>query len=302
MRARLLLAAALLLSMIEVCLNVGDLGRVVPALAGWLDAPVFLVAVLVHVVGLVWWVRDPAAAPGAVLALAPIAAGAVIERLASPSGVHHGKLLPAAVLVAWIVALGRGGPDRVRRAIEAACGVTAATYTLAALAKIGGAGAGWFDPNYLGLLVLERAVGAPAPLAALRLAVAQRPAACLALATGALLIEGAGVLFVWPPARRPVALALVALHVGIAACMGYVYATWALVVLALAWADEPTRGFGRRLGQRPNHRPKPPWFVGLPHIGRDTRPPPPCRPMGGGRPHPGHPLVGGDQPRDWPKG
>ncbi|MDP2314655.1 MAG: hypothetical protein Q8P41_17255 [Pseudomonadota bacterium] len=221
---RLLLALALLLAMIEVGLNAP---AIVPAWASWL-------AGAVHVVGLAWWVRAPRSVAAGALALLPLLVGGILEGALSPSGVHHGKILPVVALAGWLVAQVRGGPDADRNAVEAACGLTAAAYALAAYAKLAGAGLLWFDPDYLGLLLVERAVGAPAPLAALRLAVAEQPTLCVLLAGGALLTEASGALFVWAPARRPVALALLAMHAGIALLMGYVYVSWALVVVALA--------------------------------------------------------------------
>lgn len=241
--ARLLLALALGLSYVECGLNVGGLGGVVPVLAGVLPAAVGLGAVL-HVAGLVGWVREPQASGAAAtragaLVLGPLLAAGGVEAVWSPSGIHHGKLLPTVVLAAWMIGahLGRGTSPgaALQGAHEAACGAVAAIYGLAAGAKVVGSGAAWFEPSYLGTLLVERSVGAPAPLAAARLWLAGHPPLVTALATGALVAEAAGVLFLWPRWRRPVAAVLVALHAGIAVGMGYVYVTWALAVVALAW-------------------------------------------------------------------
>lgn len=213
---------ALAMMLVIVGSTLGQLGA--SWLAGGLSVALGLSAVL-GLGGLVVWARRPQ--PGwALLAVAPVAATAWLERLASPSGVHHVKFLPAAALLFWAIGSWRSTEARGR---EAAAGVVAACYGLAALSKIVLSGWAWFEPANLGLLILERSVGAPAPLAALRLWVATQPAVCAGLAIGALLIELAGLLFVIPRLRIGLTVAFALLHLGIALLMGYVYLPWVLV-------------------------------------------------------------------------
>lgn len=169
----------------------------------------------------------------------------LIERASAEGhqGVRHGSLLPVSALIALLVAPRVTGSRAAPLAQEAAWGAVAAVYTLAGLSKVLGSGLAWFSPTNLGLLILERAAEAPAPIMDLRLAVAGQPGLCVTLAAGALVAELGGVLLLWPRARPLVALALILTHLGIAALMGYVYATWALALVALTWgrvAFDPT--------------------------------------------------------------
>ena len=141
----------------------------------------FVPALVLQGVALVWWVRSPGSLAGLVV-VAPIAIAAVWESQASPSGVHHGKLLPAAACLAWSAGAWK---SRVH-AHEAACGIVAAAYGLAAGSKLAGSGLRWFDADNLGLLMIERATG---PLASVRILVAATPWLCVTLATAALLAE-----------------------------------------------------------------------------------------------------------------
>ena len=115
---------------------------------------------------------------------------------------------------------------------EAGSGVVAATYGLAALAKLREMGLGWADPRAHALLLIERS--GPGPIGALRAWVAHRPRLVGALAHLALLVELGGLLFVLPEARPAVALALLGLHAGFALLYGYWHPEWALVLLVHA--------------------------------------------------------------------
>jgi hypothetical protein len=150
-------------------------------------------------------------------------------------GVHHTALMPGAALAAY--AVGYAITRREGAGNEAACGVVGAVYALSGLAKLAAAGLRWVAGGPLALLIAERSLDAPAPLAALRRAVAASPAACTALAVTTLLIECGGLVFLWPRARRVYAALALVMHVGIALLMGYVYVHFALVVAALAWSS-----------------------------------------------------------------
>ena len=190
-----------------------------------------------------WCWRDDARAGWAVVALFGVAW--LIERVSAEGhqGVRHGSLLPVSALIGTLAAPRLTQRPSAALSQEAAWGAVAAVYTLAGLSKVLGSGLAWFSPSNLGLLILERAADAPAPLMDLRLAAAGSPTLCVALATGALVAELGGALLLWPKARPFVALALIFTHVGIAVLMGYVYASWALVLIALTWG---------RLGQDPS--------------------------------------------------
>lgn len=197
-----------------------------PAAAEVLGAGAWM-GVAVSAVGALDWARDPARKRGLWAYALPLAAWAFAEQHLTERGVTHGKLLPAGVALAMALS-----------GAEAACGVVAAVYTLAGLAKVRGAGALFLDPDYLGTLVLERAFHVAAPLAQLRLALAESRALVTLGALSTLILELGGALFVFRRARRPLALALVLMHAGIAVAMGYVYVQWAAVVLGLAFWTE----------------------------------------------------------------
>ncbi len=153
----------------------------------------------------------------------PVAAWSWTERVLVESGVHHGKILPAAVALALSLS-----------GVEAACGVVAATYVLAGVAKLTGAGVDFLHPDYLGTLLLERSFHQPEWLSTFRLAVAQSPLACSTMATFTLLAELGALLFLLPRYRLRVCLVLVAMHAGIYLTMGYIYVSWVAVLLGLA--------------------------------------------------------------------
>ncbi len=142
----------------------------------------------------------------------------------------HGDILPGAALLAWVIGARRGD---ARAGVDAACGAAAAAYLWAGVSKLQAGGLLWGHDGSLSLLIAERAVIGPAALRGLREAVAHSPALSAGMASAALLIELCGPLFLWPRLRRGFALAAVALHVGVAALMGYVYVEWCLTLLAL---------------------------------------------------------------------
>ena len=179
--------------------------------------------VVIATVSVFAWLRDPARAWLLWGYVAPLAAWAWAERILVESGVHHGKILPAAVALALALS-----------GVEAACGVVAATYVLAGVAKLTGAGLNFLDPDYLGTLVLERSFLVPGGLSTLRQFVAESPLACTTLAALTLAAELGAVLFVVRRYRLRVAVVLAAMHVGIWITMGYTYISWVAVLLGLA--------------------------------------------------------------------
>jgi len=189
---------------------------------------------------------------GAALLLLLVVAAAVEAKVVGRAGEHHGKHLPALALAAMVACAALG---RERLAHQAACGAVGAAYVLSGLAKLLGSGAAWWQGGTLGLLVAERAVAGPAWLAAPRLQVALSPHLCSVLALATLLIECAGVAMLWPRARRAWAVAALGLHAGVALLMGYVYVTWVMVVVALAFGS----------------------FVMSPHDAENTQAAPPAR-------------------------
>lgn len=200
-----------------------------PAAVAVLGAGAWL-GVGVAALGALDWARDPTRKRGLWAYALALAAWSLAEQRLAAAGVTHGKLLPASVALALALS-----------GAEAACGVVAAIYTLAGIAKLRGAGALFLDPDYLGTLVLERSFHVAAPLGQLRLALAESRVLITLLAATTLVLELSGALFVLPRCRRPLALALLFMHAGIAAAMGYVYVQWAAVVLGLACWREPPR-------------------------------------------------------------
>jgi len=196
------------------------------------------------------WYKNPLDYLGIFLLVFPISVWAWLDAFYTYNGEHHGKILPMTVMIAmglggWLARWQGANPEaQAQMGQEAACGMVAATYSLAALAKLWGSGGQWFLPDALGMLILERSVGAPAGLAELRLMVASHPTVCSFFAVGSIFIEAAGILFLWAPARRPLAFLLLALHTGIAVLMGYVYLEWVCVVIGLAYSPGQRRGSG----------------------------------------------------------
>jgi hypothetical protein len=194
--------------------------------AAWAAMTATLVALIgAHVVR---W--RPVATGVAVVALFALVTHVENSLYPGDSGVHHGKLLPVGVLIATCGGLAWGGEHVAR---EASAGVVAASYTIAGVTKLWASGASWVLTVNLPLLVAERAVLAPAPLAQLRHAVATSPGVCFLGGLVVLCIELAGVSFLWPRFRRPFAIAMIASHAAIGVLMGYSYPEWILVLVAL---------------------------------------------------------------------
>ena len=209
---RLWLVTGLLLALVEA----GPAAAEALGTVAWLGA-------VVSGAGALAWARAPARRSLLWAYVIPLATWAYIEPLVTSVGVTHGKLLPAAAALAIAFS-----------GSEAACGVVAAIYTLAGLAKVLGAGAGFVDPEYLGTLILERSFYVPTALSSVRLYLAESRPLLVALSVGTLVVELGGAFFVLPRFRRPLAVCNIAMHAGIAVAMGYVYVQWACVVAGLA--------------------------------------------------------------------
>ena len=159
-------------------------------------------------------------------------------------GVHHGKLMPAAVTLAWVVAWGmsRGKSELARRlsARDAMAGAAASCYLLAGFAKLHTSGLSWVASTNLRLLVAERAVGAWGPIATLRNAFANGASGRVAMVIGAvsLACEVCALALLHSRTRRPYACLLIAMHFGIGLLMGYHYFDWILVLAVLALPDD----------------------------------------------------------------
>lgn len=156
------------------------------------------------------------------------------------AGIRPTNYLPAAVLAGFLTA--RCFRRDPRGLWEGACGVFAAGYLLAALAKLRGSGFAWMDGRTLGLLVAERAFSAPPIIGALRLDFAARPMLCQAAAAGALLVEAGAVVFLYPGARTAYSLAVTLLHLGIFLLMGFVEPGWPLLAWALSLLSTEEEG------------------------------------------------------------
>jgi hypothetical protein len=228
--ARWLLAAGLLIGWLEVFVEVLGAPPADHPLAA-LVAPIPLALMTIVVVAaLIAFVAGRAELVAGILVLVAIAFVASLE-----SGTHHGKLVPAIALAAYLPATALTGD--ARRGHEAACGAIGAAYVLAALAKLSADGLGWGQSGSLALLVAERSFEGPTFVRALRSAIAARPALTGILAAGSLAVELGGIAFLFPRARRVWAVAVIVMHAGIALLMGYVYLPWALVVGGLAWSS-----------------------------------------------------------------
>ena len=156
--------------------------------------------------------------------------------------VRLGKYVPtAAALGGWLVAwaLTWGHPADVRAAAgwEAACGVMGAAWGLAAVAKLRESGLVWMQSANVALLVAERSFSGPAPVRALRRAVAWSPRICRVAAVVGLVGEAAAVAFVVPELRWPVAAFATALQLGIWTLLGYWELEWLVLMVALALAS-----------------------------------------------------------------
>ncbi|MDP2307823.1 MAG: hypothetical protein Q8P18_17490 [Pseudomonadota bacterium] len=202
-----------------------DLSVLVSPVAIGASSIVYAVALAAFVLG-----RRPDVAAAVLIGL--LALGGHLQACQWPDGVGaNGALtLPGAALSAWWLARRFGGTS----GREAACGIVAAAYPLAALSKVTSSGLEWAGAGNLSLHIASQSYVGWSALQPLRLAAAGSPALCGALGVGTLIIEAGVIAFVWAPARLPLAALVAAMHVGIALLMGLHHYEWMLVVLGLA--------------------------------------------------------------------
>lgn len=176
-----------------------------------------------------------------------LAAYAGLEEGSAPrglAGAGHGRVLAGASLLA----LGAGrlrahrAPDDDRAALELACGVVAALYVLAAVAKLRAGGLAWPWRANLPMLVYERSLVVDEPLASVRAWIAHHPSWCVAGGVAVLAAELSAAAFVLPRARFAVAGVLTAMHLSLGICVGYAYLDWVAGVWGLALWTRGLRG------------------------------------------------------------
>ena len=158
------------------------------------------------------------------------------------------SMLAGGLLSAWLVgrAVWRAEAphERDRRAHEAVLGVFGAMLTLAAVSKLWLSGLAWFDGGAHCAVIFEHNLAAGGPMASLRGAVSQSFTLCSMGAAYTMVVELAGVLFVVPQARRPLAWAVVVLFFFLAFFQAIWEVNWALMALALTYSalGEPRVG------------------------------------------------------------
>lgn len=151
-----------------------------------------------------------------------------------------GKYVPTAgALLGYVATAGLVGwlwpaMDADARGWDAACGVLAGCWGLAAIAKFRESGMHWVSSENVALLVYERTYHGPRGLNRFRRAAARSPLICYAAANVGMWGEAAGVAFLFPAARWPVAIALFFFQLTILLLLGYVELEWMLVMLACA--------------------------------------------------------------------
>ncbi len=145
-----------------------------------------------------------------------------------------GKYAPAsALLMAWLLAYLL---DKTHT-WDAAAGVFAACYVLAAIAKVRETGWGWGRAENMSLLLAERGFGR---FGALRLRLAQSRAACAVIGASGLGVEFAAAGFVWAPARPGLAVGIVGFKALTWLLYGYFEPEWALTAAAIGLAAYAT--------------------------------------------------------------
>lgn len=154
--------------------------------------------------------------------------------------VRLGKYVPAgAALSAWLVAsqialwLGEPAPRAETLGWHAGCGVLGGAYVLSAIAKLRLTGWDWMRSHHHALLIAERAYTGPRFIRNARHVVARSKRVGTVVGVVGLFVEIAAALFIVPGARLYVAAAIVSMHIGIWALLGYFEPEWYLVFGAL---------------------------------------------------------------------
>ncbi len=124
--------------------------------------------------------------------------------------------------------------EREHLAWEASCGIIAAAYVLAAVAKHEQSGWRWARADNVALLVAERAYGGVRWLFGFRMWAVSSPFTCGILAKGSMFVEAAGLMFLVPALRWPFAGIATCLQLGIIVLLGYFEIEWILLIIALA--------------------------------------------------------------------
>lgn len=160
--------------------------------------------------------------------------------------VRLGKYVPAgACLSGWLAAdvvlqlTGRSAAEARALGWNASCGVMAGAYVLAGLVKLRKSGLGWVRADRQALLVAERAFAGPRWMRSLRLSVVRSKTVSLCAGLFGLGVELAALGLVYPPARIPVAAAVVALHGGFMLLLGYFEVEWLVVLAAIVLLAAP---------------------------------------------------------------
>lgn len=155
--------------------------------------------------------------------------------------VRLGKYVPAAsCLTGWLIVvtltrtLGWDEPRSVAAGWEAAAGVMAALYPLAALSKLKLTGWRWMRAEHHALMIAERAYTGPMWVRRARSAGSRSWAVCAFVGTFGLLSEFACAAYIFPDARIAVTATVLALHAGIGLFLGYFEPEWLLVMIAIA--------------------------------------------------------------------
>lgn len=162
--------------------------------------------------------------------------------------VRLGKYAPASacLLAGWVAALVglTLGIDREHLELyawDAAAGVFGSCYLLAALAKVRETGWSWGKAEHMSVMLAERGFG---PAGGLRLWLAQRRLACATIGMTGMVVELAGVLFVWAPLRPALAAVVVVFKLMTWLLFGYFEPEWVLVVMAIGVAAWGFTGMG----------------------------------------------------------
>lgn len=187
--------------------------------------PAAVVATLVYAAAVVAFLRGSRGAAAIVVTL--LALGTHLQECQWPgdAGVNGSPILPGAAVAAWAIA----------GSAEAACGIVGAVYLLAGTSKILASGLAWAGGANLAIHIVSHAYEGLPALLPFRLAIADSPALCSAFGVATLILECGAVVFVVPAARKPMAVVLSAMHIGIGLLMGLHHYEFVFLVLGLAW-------------------------------------------------------------------